>query len=350
MAIILDTNILPRWGSINAPHFAAVLAVAKATGEEVVLPHLVLEESVSARRRAADVAFEALSSAHRRASQYSEVVQTYVPSSDEAAEEWRHLLEETFTIVDTPGDVAINALLRETHRIRPARGGRGGRDVAIWLTALHHFSQDQGRTFFVSENTKDFGDEKDPTSLHPHLLGESAEIRGDELIFCTSVDDLIEHLATRVDVDLDVDAIFQSADFLGSLRIAIDLDMLPKLAIRKVDASGVLGGELYVTSPVNIDDVKSKQIRTYRIDQVLYALVGFNARLTFTVGLLSRSKKQVRELLLTLSGEIDARCWIQFEMSGSSPVAIDISHIDRAAFVGLDPDYTVVYGRGSVLP
>jgi hypothetical protein len=347
MTIVLDTNILPRWGTLNAPHFGAILAVAKATGEDIVLPRLVLEESVSARRRAADTAFAALSGAHRRASQYSEVVQTYMPSSDEVAEEWRQVLEETFTVVETPGNAAVEALHREAHRMRPAREGRGGRDVAIWLTALNRFSRDQGRAFFVSENTKDFSDENDPHILHPHLVEESTKYCKDVLVFCTSVDDLIENLATPVDVDLDVNRVFQSADFLEALRIAIDLDMLPKLTVKKVDGSAVPTGELYVTTPVKTDKVEYRQVRAYRVEQTLYALAGFSARLTFTIGLLSRSKKQVRELLLTLSGEVDARCWIEFEESDSSPVKIDVSHIGKATFVGLDPDYSVTYGRGS---
>jgi len=45
--IILDTNVLPRGGTLAGPTLALVRAIAEKTGHNVALPAIVVEESVA---------------------------------------------------------------------------------------------------------------------------------------------------------------------------------------------------------------------------------------------------------------------------------------------------------------
>lgn len=69
-----------------------------------------------------------------------------------------------FEIIDTSGNVARQALLREANCEKPAKGpdakDKGGaRDVAIWLSVIEYLKDNlEEKVIFVTGNTRDFGD------------------------------------------------------------------------------------------------------------------------------------------------------------------------------------------------
>jgi hypothetical protein len=112
------------------------------------------------------------------------------PIDDLVVPSWRDYLANIFEVIEAPDGAFEQAILREVRRQPPAREGRGARDALVWLTVLSR--QVKGETnYFVSNNAKDFG----KTDLLPSLQAEIPD--KSELIYCSSLADLLGHLATK---------------------------------------------------------------------------------------------------------------------------------------------------------
>jgi hypothetical protein len=125
------------------------------------------------------------------------------PTYDEAParKHWEHIYEGEFDVIPTPPGVADEALRREAFCDKPAKPDEnkkgGARDAAIWLTVADFLRRHpQTQVYFVSNNSKDFGD---GTSLPPQLeldLGQD----GYYFTLLTSLEAVIAAVTKPVDV------------------------------------------------------------------------------------------------------------------------------------------------------
>jgi hypothetical protein len=166
--IILDTNVLPRHGSLGGPVVALVRAIAQKTGHKVALPAIVVEESVAELTRELSKAWDKAKVAAEALTQFFPGYRIDQPNLAKCVEQWQADLKRSFTILDAPPGAANEALHREAHRILPTRSagpkgsGSGARDALIWLTVLdaHRREPANGATYFVTNNPVNFGHDK----------------------------------------------------------------------------------------------------------------------------------------------------------------------------------------------
>jgi hypothetical protein len=204
--ILLDTNVLPTRGPVRTVIISSLLQVASARGSRIVLPSLVVDESVNMRRDNSAKAVGKVREALAEASRYFELESVYLPDPSDVADEWRRELTETFAVVNVdPGD-ALEALQREALRKAPASNGVGARDSAIWLTALRlmRASTDE-HIYLVSNNVADFADET-KSNLDPRLAEELAEGEDGRLTYVRSLHALLAQLAEPFEYTPSVDA------------------------------------------------------------------------------------------------------------------------------------------------
>jgi hypothetical protein len=283
VTIVVDTNILPRGGDADSLEINVLLALGRETGHHLALPSLALEEAVSERRREIETSFDKLLAAHRAASKFANLPPpTEFPVPGELAREYENTLRQRFTILPMPPDAGDEALRREAHRLRPAREGRGARDVAIWLTAKASHAESGGPTYFVSDNVKDFAS-SGGQSLHPELEEEVGRLAGD-FHYCRSVTELLDLFAERVDAFVDVEylnahpeaaqavvAALHGEEVLDSLVVPSELDVPKRSAI-------------FVASPVQARALEVRDSRSFRLENRRVAVAWTRWEFDFTAG------------------------------------------------------------------
>ncbi|MFF0395188.1 PIN domain-containing protein [Streptomyces sp. NPDC005248] len=204
--IILDANIL-KGISLRGP-VADLLRTIRASGaERVVAPWIAMEELAAQQALAYEVkhaaavgAMEAL----RRATPWSR----RIPGPreldlDRVREHWREQYAQIADILQTSAHAYEQALFREANLIAPCKtvnSGKhktGARDAAIWLTAVEYAkAHPSNKVYFISNNTDDFGD----GSEFPPALAEDLDGLEDRFALYTSVDGVVDKLATKVEV------------------------------------------------------------------------------------------------------------------------------------------------------
>ncbi|MGR6998719.1 PIN domain-containing protein [Yinghuangia aomiensis] len=173
MAVIFfDSNILHA--DIDDERFDVIRAIAR-TDHRVCIPAVVRDELVARKviaHRATHASLMAAAAKFGRNSPWIEAA-PLAPDYDEALarEHWKGVYAREFEVVPTPPGVADEALAREAFCDKPAKPDEnkkgGARDAAIWLTVVEFLRcNPQTQVYFVSNNTKDFGD---GTSFPPQL-------------------------------------------------------------------------------------------------------------------------------------------------------------------------------------
>ncbi len=199
--IILDTNVLPRHGSLAGPTFALVRAIAKKTGHDLALPAIVVEESVAEFDRELRNEWDKAKAAEKALARFFPQYRIDHPDLSKRVEQWRADLMRSFTTLDAPPGAADEALRREAHRRAPTRSGPKGsgisaRDALIWLTVLetHRRQPANSVTYFVTDNRKDFGHDE----LLPALQREVDALAATASFhYLASIAGLLDALATR---------------------------------------------------------------------------------------------------------------------------------------------------------
>ena len=150
--------------------------VAEQTGHDLVLPEMVVEEYLAHYRHdvqvAAKKARDAIDHLRRLFPSWHGQAPSFRSVDEMAETSRRNQLEEIFRIHPTPDGTRQEALLREAQRRPPAKTswenpGSGARDVVVWLTALDACHTSGAKTYFVTANSSDFGNEG---SLRPELV------------------------------------------------------------------------------------------------------------------------------------------------------------------------------------
>ncbi|GIJ29818.1 hypothetical protein Vqi01_49800 [Micromonospora qiuiae] len=232
--IILDTNIL--WGMKPDSSTADLLRALKAAGIRVAVPWVVLEELVS--HRALPYA-----EAHAKATSALNELKGHVPwggvpslrevDTDRHRRHWRDMYRQMVEVIEPSVEVLRTALFRESNVLAPCkRGGQkggktGSRDAAIWLTAIEYARDHEDETvYFVSENTKDFGD---GTEYLEPMESDLASIE-DRFCHLIALDAVVERFAKPAEVDPEfLPALLSDKDSIELLTDALS-EHLPTFA------------------------------------------------------------------------------------------------------------------------
>ncbi|MBX9365662.1 PIN domain-containing protein [Streptomyces sp. WAC04114] len=202
--IILDTNILwnqtPEGGSSDL-----LRAIRAFAGERVAIPWMVMEELAAQQaikyqnqyKRAAD-AVQAL----REATPWSLDLPLGPSQPDEVRQSWRQRWATVVDVIPTSAEALREAVFREANGLRPCKPETklktGGRDVAIWLSAVEYARANPAETvYFVSGNTKDFGD----SATFPAPMDADVAGLTDRFELMLSLDDVMAKFAPETTTD-----------------------------------------------------------------------------------------------------------------------------------------------------
>jgi PIN domain len=247
--VVFDTNVLPRSGTLDSPLWLSIRKVCNAANIDIVLPELIVHESLNLRRDGYRVASANFLESFREIERFFEPESVYVPDVEEICSNWETAIREAFEVVPVHGDDAVEALSREALRRRPAREGRGSRDSAIWLTVLR-LAETHARVTFVSRNVRDFG----KGALHPDLILDQEAAQGD-VTYLTSLDAFIESVATAVEKPgFSTEAIEDLLRFDIRDRIHLLISSRPE---------GAVSPELLAVENVNVSE--AQVLRSYTV-------------------------------------------------------------------------------------
>lgn len=202
--IILDANIL--WGVTLDNSTADLLRALGAADIRVAVPWVVLEELASQRTleyiAAHDTAAMAIAQLKRHVP-WGAAHSIRPAETERHREHWRDVYRHMVGVIEPSAEALRTALFRESNVLPPCkRVGKGdktgSRDAAIWLTAVEYAREHQDeKVYFVSANTKDFGDGTEyPEPMKTDLAGIE-----DRFIHFTSLDDVVELFAKPVEFD-----------------------------------------------------------------------------------------------------------------------------------------------------
>jgi hypothetical protein len=206
--IILDTNIL-RGFNLDSVSSDLLKTIRTAGVETVAVPWVVLEELASHRavpyREKHEAAAKALNR-FRRATPWL-VIPNRVEQLDleRFQQHWRDQYLAVVDEIPTSETALREAAFREMNVLPPCKSiaisehekvKTGGRDAAIWLTAVEYArDHPKEKVYFVSGNTKDFGD---GTAYSPPM-DEDLEGIKDRFVHLTSLDEVVKLFTVPVE-------------------------------------------------------------------------------------------------------------------------------------------------------
>lgn len=188
----------------------ALSIIGDQLGQSIVVPELVLSESLAYYGRELDAIIENFEGAEEALLSAFETDYVHTepwPDRDERLNLWREQLLETLALLPLDPADAVAAFQREVAGVPPARKripkkpGVGGRDAAIWLSILRDHQQRDETGYFVTKNTSDFL-EKD--GLKARLQEDVAALSHD-LCVHSSIEVLREAVGTSAS-EIEVDA------------------------------------------------------------------------------------------------------------------------------------------------
>lgn len=241
--IVLDTCILRSCG-IESSSAEVLRAIRTAGVEGVSVPWMVMEE-LSAQyavkyRKQHETAAQTLQSL---ANMTPWDLPVRLPDMDleRVREHWRKQWAGVVDVIATSGEALREAAFREANALPPCRDDgkkTGARDAAIWLSAIEYARANEDETvYFVSENTRDFGD---GTSYTGAMADDVADL-GDRFVHLTGVSEVIGRFTEPADTDPEVirqvlsspeavQTIKQEAGRLGGAS-GMDMDLLEALKL-----------------------------------------------------------------------------------------------------------------------
>ncbi|MFD5788591.1 PIN domain-containing protein [Streptomyces sp. NPDC127037] len=208
--IILDTCILEKFALESTS--TDLLKTIQTSGVDVVaVPDIVMMELTSHRvvpqREKHEKAVEAVENFAKTLPWPAAAPKPQL-DLDRLADHWQKRFEEVVTVLPTSPEVLREGFRRESMALPPckrveASGGShkvGGRDAAIWLTAVEYAREHPDETVvFVSENTTDFGN--GTSYLYP-MDGDVGKLNN--FVHLTTFPELISRFATPDEVAEDV--------------------------------------------------------------------------------------------------------------------------------------------------
>lgn len=203
--IIFDSSVL--YGQQpDDPKFDVLLALRQSGQQRAAIPWMVREELVAHRvlrhAQAHREAVSAIRELNRVAGTGESEPRPF--DRDAISDRWRKEYDRLFKVIDTSGEAARKALLREANCQKPAKEGAkdkgGARDAAIWFSVVEYLKNNPGeKVYFVTANTRDFGD----GSEFPGPMADDIEGIEDRLEILTSFDSVVSVFSTPLAIDAD---------------------------------------------------------------------------------------------------------------------------------------------------
>ncbi|MFB8043128.1 PIN domain-containing protein [Streptomyces hydrogenans] len=199
----MDTNIL--WGVSLGDSTASLLQALAAADIHVAVPSVVLDELVSQRTLEYIAAHGAATSAMaqlKRQVPWGGVPDVGADERDRIREHWQNVYQQLVGVFEPSGEVFRTALFRESNVLAPCKtvgkGKTGARDAAIWLAAVEYArAYEDEMVYFVSSNTKDFGDGRS----YPEPMKSDLEGIEDRFVHFTSLDEVVERFAKPAELN-----------------------------------------------------------------------------------------------------------------------------------------------------
>jgi hypothetical protein len=274
--IILDTNQLETLRPPSGPILRILAEIAKAIGGELALPEMVFIEHIAHKsnrmKEAADnynksgklltVELEYARNKKSQRRRFGEVSLDH----DDLMRQYREALARVVPqVLPTPDRASREALIREAWRKAPAYTrwdsgpGKGGRDVAIWLTVLDFAAKNPGKTVhFISEDKAAFGGS---SGLNVDLRQEIEEWPGGALTnlryHATVSDFLAETAADPVAAP--------TAEYVGSSSVVAESVWK---AVQESDASSALSDAAFsvIPRPAGRGMVSTSSTEEFKLD------------------------------------------------------------------------------------
>lgn len=329
MAVYLDTNVLVQRAGLSSLAVSTIAAICREAGLEIVVPSLVADEVESSRLRVLEGALDALVAAHREAARLAPLGGLpELPNPGELAREYRRDLDGRFSTATTPPNAAEEALRRETFRLRPARIGKGARDVAIWLTVREDHLQRAEAGYLVTSNSRDFAATGNSAELHPNLV---AEVTGHAhpLMLCPSAPDLAKILAENVDPFVDETTLDGLGPFVrAASRLLHDASFLSSLAPPQ-ELQVAPDGRLFAGSEVSVVLDRVHRLDGYRIEgrRICVGQIGWD--MAFELGTLEKAGMGRLQRTVPVRCSVIAVIWLGEGSAGADPV-VEIADVVHA--------------------
>ena len=228
MAIIVDTtNIVQAGFDLNSISITLLRELARERSHRLIVTDVVVEELRAKKLEQVGADIQAYETAASRVRRFHPLDLVHLPEAEHVTNLWVSLLEATFEVEATSGDEARNALFREVVGRAPSEKKRGARDASIWEVVKRLHLGDDGDTYFVSHNRKDFAEPKEGVRLHPALeeeLGDSSA----RFHFLQNIDDVLEAMGTRTADKLTVLDLDDHSAALGAVLGWVQLHPGPK--------------------------------------------------------------------------------------------------------------------------
>jgi hypothetical protein len=212
--IILDTCTL-RSAGLRSSSADLLRTISHSGADDIAVPWIAMEELAGQKAVEYLETWEAAVTALEALSKVSPWDVPAVGAADPEAvrEHWRQQWGDLVTVIPASMAVMQEAMKREANALPPCRrktdGSKnakgvkiGGRDAAIWLTAVEYAREHPGETvYFVSENHKDF---TDGVSGYPYPMDQDLDgIEEGRFVHLTSLSDLVSRFATPTKVDIE---------------------------------------------------------------------------------------------------------------------------------------------------
>ncbi|MFJ6565502.1 PIN domain-containing protein [Streptomyces sp. NPDC091412] len=345
--IILDTSILRSFSPESSS--ADLLRTIKAVGREgVAAPWMVIEELAAQQA----IKYEEI---HQRAAQAVEALRQGTPwgldvqlcnrDTERIRDHWRQTWGQLLGVIPTSDDALRQALFREANLLPPCKDVKGhktgSRDAAIWLSAVEYAQKHPDETvYFVSANTKDFGD----GTPYPYPMNKDVAGMADRFVQLTSMDDLASHFTEPAEVDgALVIEILKSETVLRGIKQIADAHFpfpgpLECTAPMPDGTSVVVEASTWLTDEAHFGSVS--EIVAYRIGDHVWCTASVEWHIVGTCD----------TLMGTLEGAVDWPTAVLFSLSRENPRLAVLREapprpVDEAALAALNlelPNATMV--------
>ena len=200
MHIVLDANAIVSEGFGNSRQFKALLSVSNSLGYTIVVPQIVIDETVARFSKGLASEVEAVRNRLSKLSNWMDRGLDSSVGSLNLAHETESFkcalqgkLQDANVVVvgypDTSHEVLVG---RATSRTRPFDdAGSGYRDTLIWMNVLDLVARATEPVVLVAADNA-FSRKKDDPRLHGELVAEVAQIRGRDAKSVTLAKDLAQ--------------------------------------------------------------------------------------------------------------------------------------------------------------
>lgn len=278
LRVFIDTNAIMDENYFRSARSSAFLKAAKFLRIEVVIPEIVIDETIGNLTKTLKDKLDKLASARRALSALIEIDENEYVLADELGQlkdNFDELLESEKVLILPYPKMALKEIIEQSYIAdKPFKAtGEGHKDFIIWHTMRGYIEKrkGKGKNYFITQNSTDFCD-KTPTVLHPSLVSKLSNAASAPAVF-VSIKSFFDEIILPMLPGLNQD------DIAG-----LDIDV--KEATQKtleefLDGHSIYGLEglpfsndvtiMAVTSEVDIDEVSLKEIDA---SQVLITVTG----------------------------------------------------------------------------